>query len=264
MEVAPRTLREVEFREKLRGYNQDDVDEFLERVAAGIEVLQERLRQASERAQRAEQRLTEAPPTDEDDTLRRTLVLAQRTADMAVKEAQDRASELLANAEAEARSMLAEAEESAKRITGDAEREIRVELSRLEEARAQLQADVEGLERHVETERSRVVGALSNALRWLEENFPSVDGGPGRRPSTTPAPSSSPAGSSTGREMDRDRLDTGRDGPSSPSMLGREGESRSERGSTRVDAGSRSALFDADQDDSLRSEAGNRPPTYRI
>ncbi|MGH9065883.1 MAG: DivIVA domain-containing protein, partial [Acidimicrobiales bacterium] len=35
MEVASRTLREVEFRQQLRGYHQDDVDEFLERVAAG-------------------------------------------------------------------------------------------------------------------------------------------------------------------------------------------------------------------------------------
>ncbi|MGH9060729.1 MAG: DivIVA domain-containing protein, partial [Acidimicrobiales bacterium] len=59
MEVASRSIREVEFRQQLRGYNQDDVDEFLERVAAGIEVLQERLREATERAARAEQRLAE-------------------------------------------------------------------------------------------------------------------------------------------------------------------------------------------------------------
>jgi DivIVA domain-containing protein len=53
MEIASRTLREVEFRQQLRGYHQDDVDEFLERVAAGIEVLQDRLREANERATRA-------------------------------------------------------------------------------------------------------------------------------------------------------------------------------------------------------------------
>jgi len=49
MEVSPKTLREVEFREKrLGGYHPDDVDEFLERVAVGIEVYQEKLRQAGE------------------------------------------------------------------------------------------------------------------------------------------------------------------------------------------------------------------------
>jgi cell division initiation protein len=35
VDVSPQTIRQVEFREKLRGYHQDDVDEFLERVAAG-------------------------------------------------------------------------------------------------------------------------------------------------------------------------------------------------------------------------------------
>ncbi|MDQ1442104.1 MAG: cell division initiation protein, partial [Acidimicrobiaceae bacterium] len=58
MDVSPKTLREVEFREKMRGYHPEDVDQFLERVAAGIEVLQDRLRQAIERAQRAEQAAT--------------------------------------------------------------------------------------------------------------------------------------------------------------------------------------------------------------
>ena len=104
IEVSARTLREVEFREKLRGYNQDDVDEFLERAAAGVELLHDRLRQAMERAMRAEQRASDLP--DDDDALRRTLVLAQRTADMAVKESQQQARETLANAQSEARSMV--------------------------------------------------------------------------------------------------------------------------------------------------------------
>ena len=54
MDVSPKTLREVEFREKMRGYHPEDVDQFLEEVAAGVEVMQERLRQAvSEQAQLA-------------------------------------------------------------------------------------------------------------------------------------------------------------------------------------------------------------------
>src|SRR2546423_14964915 len=102
IEVSARTLREVEFREKLRGYNQDDVDEFLERAAAGVELLHDRLRQAMERAMRAEQRASDLP--DDDDALRRTLVLAQRTAGMAVKGAQPQAPEAPANAPAAGRS----------------------------------------------------------------------------------------------------------------------------------------------------------------
>src|SRR6516164_8596340 len=113
MDVSPKTLREVEFREKMRGYHPEDVDHFLEEVAAGLEVLQDRLRQTVERAQRAE-------AEGSDETLRKTLILAQRTADMAVQEAREQAARILAGAEQQAQAMLADAEERGRRIHEDA------------------------------------------------------------------------------------------------------------------------------------------------
>src|SRR5271169_6601985 len=102
MDVTPKTLREVVFREKMRGYHPDDVDQFLEQVATGLEVLQDRLRQAVERAQRAESAASAASATSVSvessspagpavtmggtDEALRTLVLAQRTADLHVQE----------------------------------------------------------------------------------------------------------------------------------------------------------------------------------
>jgi DivIVA domain-containing protein len=43
MDLTPQTLREVEFREKLRGYHPDDVDDFLEKVAVAVGELLDRL-----------------------------------------------------------------------------------------------------------------------------------------------------------------------------------------------------------------------------
>ncbi|MGH8919068.1 MAG: DivIVA domain-containing protein, partial [Actinomycetes bacterium] len=116
MDVSPKTLREVEFREKMRGYHPEDVDQFLEQVAVALETVQDRLRQAVERAQRAEAAAASAPPASPDtaagdDAIKRTLVLAQRTADMAVQEAREQASRILAGAEAKSQSVIAEAEE---------------------------------------------------------------------------------------------------------------------------------------------------------
>src|SRR5258707_14832643 len=37
--IEPRTLRQVDFRFRSRGYNPDDVDDFLERLAMGLEAL---------------------------------------------------------------------------------------------------------------------------------------------------------------------------------------------------------------------------------
>ena len=59
MDLSPKLLTDVQFREQWRGYNPDEVDEFLERVAAGVEELQQRLTDALERASNAERRLLE-------------------------------------------------------------------------------------------------------------------------------------------------------------------------------------------------------------
>lgn len=167
MEVSPKTLREVEFREKMRGYHPEDVDHFLEQVAAGLEVMQERLRQAVERAQRAEAAAAEAGGNDE--TLRKTLVLAQRTADMAVQEAREQAARLLAGAEQQAQAILAEAEEKGRRALEDALAESKAELARVESARSQTQQDVETLERWVEEHKNHLQTSLSDALASVEK-----------------------------------------------------------------------------------------------
>ncbi|HLY83866.1 MAG TPA: DivIVA domain-containing protein, partial [Acidimicrobiales bacterium] len=199
MDVSPKTLREVEFREKMRGYHPEDVDQFLERVAAGIEVLQDRLRQAVERAQRAEAQASEAGGTD--DTLRRTLVLAQRTADLAVQEAREQAARILAGSEQQAQAVIAEAEERARRAHEDALVDARTELARLESARQQLQLDVETLTRWVEEHKVHLSSALQDALARIEHTellspppvthgpeLPSIRTGVGVAPSGRAAP----------------------------------------------------------------------------
>lgn len=180
MDVSPKTLREVEFREKLRGYNPDDVDEFLERVAAGLEILQERLRQATERAVRAEQRASET--TDGDDAMRRTLVLAQRTADLAVQEARDQAAGIVADAEAQAQAVRAEAAEHARRTIDDATREAWAQVGRLEAARDQLHQQIGGLEQYLESERMRLRAILNETLRRVDESIPSLSSPPAVEP----------------------------------------------------------------------------------
>jgi len=166
MEVSPKSLREVEFREKMRGYHPEDVDHFLEQVAAGIEVLQDRLRTAVDRAQRAEAAASEASGTD--DTLRKTLVLAQRTADLAVQEAREQASRILASAEQQAQSMLTDAEERGRQALDDTIAESKAELSRLEATRSQVQQGVDGLQRWLDEHKAHLHASLSDAVAAVE------------------------------------------------------------------------------------------------
>jgi cell division initiation protein len=197
MEVSPKTLREVEFREKMRGYHPEDVDQFLEQVAAGIEVLQDRLRQAVERAQRAEAAASESGGTDE--TLRKTLVLAQRTADMAVQEAREQAARILGSAEQQAQAIIAEAEERGRRTLEETIAECKAELTRLEANRAHAQQDVETLQRWLDEHKAHLRATLTEALEAVDRAgvlwpAPTTRGADplGRR--AAPAPQAAPAG----------------------------------------------------------------------
>jgi DivIVA domain-containing protein len=168
MELTPKTFRDVQFREKMRGggYHHEDVDEFLEQAALGIEALQEKLRQATERAERAEQTASEAMATDE--ALRRMLFMAQRTADQAVREARQEAEGLVAEARAQAESILAEAEERGRQAYESALAEGRVKIQATEEALRQTEQEVEALRGWVDLHKAHLSGVLHEAVSLIE------------------------------------------------------------------------------------------------
>ncbi|MGI8757802.1 MAG: DivIVA domain-containing protein [Acidimicrobiales bacterium] len=164
--VSPQRLREVRFAEQWRGYRTDEVDEFVERVAEAFDQLEERLSEAAERAARAERRLLERSPSDD---LTRTLVLAQRTADTALAEAESTSARLVADAEERARASLAEAEARVTRFDAEVERRAESELGELLERRRSLESDVAQLSAYVERQRGRLAEELQAHLRWLQE-----------------------------------------------------------------------------------------------
>jgi cell division initiation protein len=187
------SLRTVEFRQTLRGYHIDDVDEYLERVAVEAEALQEQMRQSGDRMRQAAERIAQLeqtmqqleqqleqtsmsapppppPPAAADDTLQRTLVLAQKFVEQTEAEAEAQARTTLAAAEEKSRSMVAEAEGRARALTEETERHLREDISRLESIRTQLAGDVETIARHLDTERNRLRSALGEMLSWVDEH----------------------------------------------------------------------------------------------
>jgi DivIVA domain-containing protein len=172
MELTPESLRSVEFRRKGRGYDADDVDAFRQQVEIWVGETQARLREATAKLEEAETRARDAEErartsNESDETLQRTLLLAQRTADAAVAEAEETAARKVAEAEAEAEQLTTEARNHRDRAIAEAESEVREaidlkraelldELTTLERARESLQADVAALEVHIEGQRLRV------------------------------------------------------------------------------------------------------------
>ena len=205
------SLRTVEFRETLKGYHRDDVDEYLEKAAVEAEGLQEQLRQAGERLRQAGERISHleaelehqpapapAEPAVPDDTLQRTLLLAQKFVDETKADSEARASKILSDADTRARTVVSDAETKAAQIAAESERRLREEISRLEGIRGQLSGDVETMARHLEAERNRLRSALSEVIKWVDENVQPASTLAGRpvggaspvatRPSRRPAP----------------------------------------------------------------------------
>jgi DivIVA domain-containing protein len=192
MDLTSQVLHDVEFREAKRGgYHTQDVDEFLERLAVAVDRQEAQLREARQRVAAAEARAAEAERRAEeaerrggsgeaDETLKRTLVLAQRTADAAIREAEEQAARLLAGAEDEANRLLNEAREASAQAYADAEEEARraqhearsrvlAELQELEAGRELLRGDVELLEAHIEQQRERLRLTIRDLTALVED-----------------------------------------------------------------------------------------------
>lgn len=192
MDLTPQMLHDVAFHEAKKGYNTQEVDEFLERLAVAIERQDGMLREAKGRIEEAEARAADAErrasaaaaraseSSEADDTLKRTLVLAQRTADAAIKEAEEQAARTLSSAQDQAARLLADAQEASARARSEAEAEARraqeearsrvlAELQELEASRDQLQGDVDSLDRHLHAQRDRLRGSVDDLQRLLDD-----------------------------------------------------------------------------------------------
>ena len=177
MNLTPDALRETTFRGALRGYNVDDVDEFVERVSDGVGQLLEQVRLASERAAAAERRAREV--VSYEDEARRTLVEAQTRAEALVAEARQEAARIEAEAnEGGAQVRAAAQEEVGAMLARAAERidpDLRSEVERLQGVRQALQLDVAVLVSWMNDQRGSVRGVLVDTLAAIDRSAPAVD-----------------------------------------------------------------------------------------
>ncbi|MEO6988953.1 MAG: DivIVA domain-containing protein [Aquihabitans sp.] len=194
-----RLLEQAEFSRTKRGYAPEEVDDFLDRAVAMATKVEARLTQAmaqekaspgpagadpgeieAEVSRRVEAALADqaakAPPAPEVphddeaiDEVSRTLVLAQRTADAAVKEAREDAARLLADAEARVAAAKADLAKQMEGERSEAQRRLGEEIAALEGAREALRSDVGVLERHVEEQRNQLRSTVNELQRLLDD-----------------------------------------------------------------------------------------------
>ena len=198
---------EVRFRERMRGYDFEEVDSYVKTVSRATAQAAEQISELQQRLAQTESHSSDyegVPETRE--MLLRTLVLAQRTADAAVSEArseaksitdfaQERAAKRVSEAEAAANERLrsseeravqtlAEAEENCQLILAEAKRTAAAELATerarkmeeiqaLDATRAELEAATTAIQARLENERSQL-RSLSVSFQSFVEQFEPV------------------------------------------------------------------------------------------
>ena len=192
MEMSPQRVRSAEFKTVRKGADPDEVRVFLNDVADELEraqnqstAMEARARAAVARLQEVSESATGSPAVtvdasvEEAETISRTLLLAQRTADTAVAEARGEAARILGSAKNEAATtidstremaaqLLDEARAEARRL-GDAERmAIAGEVDALKARRDFLESDVQQLELFLTEQRSRLRDAATSLVDITE------------------------------------------------------------------------------------------------
>lgn len=208
---TPHLLTDVRFSVAKKGYDPDEVDNFLERVSAAVAQLQDKLRQATAQAEVAEARAGEAgrsqaalqsriealeaelaqaresqaaapprSPEDEAEQVSKVLVLAQRTADAAIEEAnasarttladaRSQASTIVGDAQSEADRIMAQARVDAEQLVSSRRQTLADEIRGLEQVRDAVSSDVSVLERHAGDQRGVLQAAVSRLQAVLDD-----------------------------------------------------------------------------------------------
>lgn len=164
-ELSP-LFQEIEFHERYRGYDPDEVDAFVDRVARAAAVMRGRLTELHERVEAAESRGGSAVAhSDAEETLTRTLVLAQRTADAAIAEAREEADRLTADAATSAQAILSAAEAEAQLTLREAQSEASTTVKQAEDRAALVLAEAETDRRTMVAEAERTASEAAAAER---------------------------------------------------------------------------------------------------
>ena len=140
MDLTAIDVQQKTFRERFRGFDPDEVEDFLERVVETLRGYELKLREQNDSLEALRQDL--AGTKEAEEAIKRTYITAQRTSQEMVAEAQEKASRVLDKAKGEAEGMVSAARADVKRTRDDAA----VEHESLQRRVAQLRTAVSDLQ----------------------------------------------------------------------------------------------------------------------
>ncbi|MGH2700963.1 MAG: DivIVA domain-containing protein [Actinomycetota bacterium] len=186
MDLGPRDIHEKQFHDAWRGYSQEEVDDFLDRVADVLEQTQRANESLTQRVSQLEGQLAQAREGEQ--MLKKTLVTAQQHAEEAMATARAHADKIVAEATERGRSVTEEARTKASSIESDARKRTQEAERASEQRKRELETSLEKL-RTLETETKQklksFLDAQQRSLSSLSERRPPTGGA--ARPQPAPA-----------------------------------------------------------------------------
>lgn len=167
--LTPVDIHNKEFSRSFRGFNQEEVDDFLDQVVNDYEMLYRDNHQMKKEIELCNKQLGQYRQLEKN--LQDTLLVAQRTADEVVNTANVRGEEVRQAARQAGENLKREAELYAEKLKHDTERECK---RKIEAAAAQVRAAVAEYERIVRERRQFVVkmrNLMQTELGLLEEAY---------------------------------------------------------------------------------------------
>lgn len=166
MALTPLDIQNKTFPTKMRGYNQDEVDDFLDLVVRDYEELTQRNRELEKAVKHSEEKLEYF--NELKDALNQSIIVAQDTADKVKTSASKESEVIVTSAKNKADELVANAEKRAHQLTTDAEEKARKILTDATEKARQLATETEDLKKKTRVFHQRISLMLESQLEQVK------------------------------------------------------------------------------------------------
>lgn len=166
MALTPLDIQNKDFSTKMRGYNQDDVDDFLDQVTRDYEDALQKNRELEKSLKHAEEKLQYF--NELKDALNQSIIVAQDTADKVKSSANKESEMIITSADNQAKETLVEAERKSNAMIADAEAKSTQILAEAIERARQLAGETEGLKKKTRVFHQRLSLMLETQLEQVK------------------------------------------------------------------------------------------------
>lgn len=180
MRITPLDIHHKKFKVSLRGYNEEEVDSFLDEIAGELDRVLKENNTLKEQTDQTKGKITEYQTMEQ--TLHATLLSAQKLADDVAEKAGQEAKSRLSEAKKEANKILSELAKQREEILSDIKRLKKIERQYKENMLGSLNSAINQINEAAELLDEKVIQKEEDINKKIEELIPELDEEPSEVP----------------------------------------------------------------------------------